>query len=286
MDVEAETIAVVVITFNRVELLRRCIENVLLRTSSLTTELIVWNNGSTDETREYLESLDDPRFHIVNHPENIGLNGYAEGFKHASASYLVELDDDVTEAPERWDETLLDAFARIPRIGFLAADIVENENDTASRYRHHERAHLYREEMVNGVRIFDGPTGGACAMTSRAIYDEAGGFPQEPGKAFFQEDAGYIRRIERLGYRRAVLADLRVRHDGGEYVDDGSPKAEFWRDYWRTAKRRNDVKRLLLRIPFVPSINSRFNLFGPLQVGLDMSSSPNERGDEPRPEAD
>jgi GT2 family glycosyltransferase len=278
-----DAVSVVVITHNRVELLRRCMEGVLLRTSPATTELIIWNNGSTDGTRAYLDSLSDPRLRVVHHQDNIGMNGYAEAFARASAPYLVEVDDDVTRAPDAWDRALLDAFRRLPQVGFLAADLEENDGDAASRYRHHERAHLYQEELVNGVRILDGPTGGACAMTSREIYDRAGGFPQEPGKLFFLEDAAYIKRVESLGYRRAVLADLRVRHDGGTFTDDSSPKSEYWRAYWAAAKRRNDIKRMLLRIPFVPQLNEHFHWFGPLEVGLDLSNEPQDREARPDP---
>ena len=49
-------IAVIVLTYNRAHLLERCVEDVLLRTSDATREIIIWNNASDDETKEYLES--------------------------------------------------------------------------------------------------------------------------------------------------------------------------------------------------------------------------------------
>ena len=67
-------IAVVVVTHNRLHLLRRCVDDVLWRTSDKTREIILWNNASEDGTREYLETLDDPRLRIVHHSENIGTN--------------------------------------------------------------------------------------------------------------------------------------------------------------------------------------------------------------------
>ena len=54
-------IAIVVITYNRLHLLRRCFEDVLRRTSDKTSEIIIWDNASADGTREYLDALDDPR---------------------------------------------------------------------------------------------------------------------------------------------------------------------------------------------------------------------------------
>src|SRR5262249_55810904 len=261
----ARSIALVVITHNPVGILRQCVENVLLRTSPSTTEIVIWDNASTDGTRAYLDTLSDPRLTLVHHPKNIGTNGYAKGFTRTTAPYLVELDDDVTDAPTNWDKTLLDAFERIPRIGFLAADLEDDERDVASRLRHRTRAHMYQEDVINGVRILDGPTGGACAMTSREVYDRVGGFPSHRRKTFFLEDAEYIARIQRAGYRKAILVELRVHHQGDHYHQATPAKREYWRAHWKAAKRRNTVKKILLRIPFVPALSDRFGWIGPLE---------------------
>lgn len=262
---EARKIAIVVITHSRVDLLRRCVENVLMRTSPATKEIVIWNNASTDGTKDYLDALRDPRIRVVHHSKNIGSNAYEQGFRSTSAQYLVDLDDDVTDAPPEWDRTLLDVYDRIPRLGFLAADLQEDDDDVASRLRHRDRAHLYHEEIVNGIRLLNGPTGGACAMTSRAVYESVGGFPCYPKKSFYLEDAAYIARIEEAGFRKAILADLRVHHTGLRPEDVPPEKVQYWKSYWRTVRRRNRIKRLLLRIPFVPALNRRFQLFGPLE---------------------
>ncbi len=92
-------IAIVVLTHNRVHLLRKCVENVLGSTSAATREIVIWNNGSTDGTREFLDTVADPRTRIVHSDANIGMNAYARAFAMTSAEYLVELDDDVVDAP-------------------------------------------------------------------------------------------------------------------------------------------------------------------------------------------
>ena len=73
-------IAIVVLTYNRLHLLRQCVENVLARTSAQTTEIVIWDNGSADATPDYLRSLEDPRIRVVLHPENLGQNAYAQAF--------------------------------------------------------------------------------------------------------------------------------------------------------------------------------------------------------------
>lgn len=256
------TIAVVVLTHSRAHLLRQCVENTLAKLSPKTTEIVIWDNASTDGTAEYLDSLSDARLRVVHHGENIGQNAYAEAFKLTTTPYLVELDDDMIDAPTEWDATLLDAFVRLPEIGFLAADLEDNPHDVAARVRHHERPDAYHPFELNGVRLLDGPTGGGCAMTSRELYDLVGGFPQHLGKSFYLEDAAYIDLIRERGYRAAVLRDLRVFHAGGPYYAASTPEKEaYWAAVEARARRRQAVKRALLAVPFVGRLNTRFGWF-------------------------
>ena len=136
-------IAIVVLTHNRAHLVSKCVDNVLRRASDATREIVIWDNASTDETQEYLASVDDPRVRVIRSEQNIGQSAYARAFRETTAPYMIELDDDITNAPEGWDQTMLDAFVRLPDVGFLAADLEDDPNDVASRYRHHIRPHEY-----------------------------------------------------------------------------------------------------------------------------------------------
>jgi len=96
---------------------------VLRRASEATREIVIWDNGSTDGTAEYLASVDDPRIRVVRSPSNVGFNAYAEACEMTSAPFFVELDDDVVDAPAHWDLLLRDSFVRLPHVGYLAADL-------------------------------------------------------------------------------------------------------------------------------------------------------------------
>lgn len=256
------TIAVVVLTHNRVHLLHRCVENVLARASPATTEIVIWDNASTDGTEAYLAALDDPRIRIVRSERNVGQNGYAQAFALTTADYLVELDDDVVDAPPHWDARLLAAFRRLPAVGFLAADLEDDPHDEATHVRYRVRPHEYEAVTVNGVDLLRGPTGGAMAMTSRELYDRVGGFRQHPRLVFWQEEPAYIEDIGAAGYEAAVLADLKIRHTGGPYYTEvPAEKAAFWDAYWKRQARRTRVKRVLLALPFLGRLNARYGWF-------------------------
>jgi GT2 family glycosyltransferase len=259
-------IAVIVLTHNRAHLLRRCVNDVLLRTSPLTTEILIWNNASDDDTEAYLRTLTDPRITVVQHEQNIGTNAYARAAASTSAPYLVEVDDDVIEAPQLWDKTLLEAFQKIPNIGYLNADLKEDPNDSAFRYLEYAKTerNVFTPRKIDGLRILEGPTGGGCAMTSREVYNRVGGFRQHKKLVFWHEAATYARDVQKLGYRTAYLEDLKVWHAGSPYYSEPSAaKLAFHEHQSRVNARTDFVKRIALAVPFVESLNARYRWFSP-----------------------
>lgn len=259
-------IAIVVLTHNRVQLLRRCVENVLAATSPATREIVIWNNASEDGTRKYLDSLDDARIRVVHHPENIAQNAYARAFRLTNSDYMIEVDDDIVDAPNHWDAKLLDAFRRLPQVGYLAASLADDPHDSATLYAKYlrEEMNAYTFTEVNGIPLLEGPTGGGCTMTSREIYDRVGGFREHKKLVYWHEDAAYVKDIQRLGYRTAILVGVEVHHAGGPYYSEPSTeKREYHAHQWKVNERKDKVKRVLLRIPFAARLNARYRWFDP-----------------------
>ncbi len=260
-------ISIVVLTCNRVHLMRDCVEKVLARCSDRTTQIIIWDNASTDGTREYLQTLEDPRIQLVLHDENIGLNAYARAFAMTDQPYLIELDDDVIDAPQDWDATLVDAFDKIPKAGYLAANIIDDGKSVAADIMFRRDKHLYHEKTLGGVPVLEGPTGGWCTLTSRQIHDEVGGFGEDEKLIFWREDGQYVSRIRKLGYWAGILAELRVFHASGPaYSAHDVPaqaKAEFYRLRDIRRNRKNAFKRMLEAIPPIRLLNARLGLYQP-----------------------
>lgn len=103
-----EKIAVVVVTYNRLALLKECIKGIQKQTQPFE-KLIIVNNGSTDGTSEYLQSIENHYIQII-HQENVGSAGgfhtaiktaYEQGF-----DWIWMMDDDV-EAKSNCLENLL-----------------------------------------------------------------------------------------------------------------------------------------------------------------------------------
>jgi glycosyltransferase involved in cell wall biosynthesis len=96
-------ISIIIPTYNRCQLLRRAIESVRRQTIQEEREIIVVDDASTDETRQYVEGLKDEVIYIRN-PENKGAcYSRNEGFKAAQGECVAFLDSD-----NYWDEGFLE----------------------------------------------------------------------------------------------------------------------------------------------------------------------------------
>ncbi len=108
-----ETVCAVVVTFNRKNLLRTCLDSLLAQTHAIDHILII-NNASSDGTAELL-TAEFPQLHVVNMPENTGgAGGFHEGMKRASElgyDWIWAMDDDIRMRPDAL-ETML-GYGRI-----------------------------------------------------------------------------------------------------------------------------------------------------------------------------
>ena len=104
-------ISVIMATYNRADTLQRAIDSVL-RQSYEDWELIIVDDGSTDETTSVLEALDDPRIRVVRHPRNRGMHAAKNtGLDHVAGEWFTTLDADDEMLPEAL-EVMLACAAR------------------------------------------------------------------------------------------------------------------------------------------------------------------------------
>ena len=113
----------VVVTFNRLNLLKECISALQAQTRR-PDGIIVVNNGSTDGTLEWLESVDG--LEIITQENTGSAGGQNTGFKTAyerGAGWVWCMDDDVVPN-ETALEKLVEASEAAPNAGFLSSLVV------------------------------------------------------------------------------------------------------------------------------------------------------------------
>jgi len=106
MAKKAPTVSVVIPTYNLAHLIGRAIRSVLDQTYQ-DFEIIVVDDGSTDNTEEVIRSLNDPRIHYIHHEKNRG--GAAArntGIKVAQGEYIAFQDSDDEWLPEKLEKQM------------------------------------------------------------------------------------------------------------------------------------------------------------------------------------
>lgn len=101
----APLVTIAISTYNRASYLTECVDSVFGQTVQ-DWELLIVNDGSTDETSEILDSFDDPRIRVY-HRENQGLAS-ARNFitSQARGKYIAVHDDDDIMLPQRLEHCL------------------------------------------------------------------------------------------------------------------------------------------------------------------------------------
>lgn len=93
-------------THNRVELLKKAIASVQTQ-SYQNFKLVVVNDGSTDDTKTYLESLTDPRITFIEHNESVGAcRSKNAAITSLDTELVTGLDDDDVFLPDRLADLL------------------------------------------------------------------------------------------------------------------------------------------------------------------------------------
>lgn len=88
------SVSVVIPTYNRAEMVDRAIESALEQTLD-DIEVLVVDDGSTDDTAAVVKAFDDPRVSYLRHETNRGGSAARNtGIEHASGEYIALLDSD------------------------------------------------------------------------------------------------------------------------------------------------------------------------------------------------
>ena len=101
----AEKISVVMPTYNtQISILREAVDSILNQTFS-DFEFIIIDDGSANDTYEYLKSIPDKRIKIIKNDTNIGITKSLNiGFRAARGKYIARMDSDDIAFPDRFEK--------------------------------------------------------------------------------------------------------------------------------------------------------------------------------------
>jgi len=227
-----ELVTVVVVNWNRWELLRACLGS-LAAQRGRTFEVVLVDNGSTDGSAENAESEFGRQFplRVIRNQENRGFcAANNQGIAAARGDFIALLNNDAEADPE-WLAALHSAFAGRPRVGMAASKILVWE----APHRIDKVGHLiYWDGQNRGRGAGEVDSGqyereeevlwpdGCAAMYRKAMLDEIGGFDED----FFAyaDDAELGLRARICGWSCLYIPRAVVRHHRGATLGVMSPR--------------------------------------------------------------
>lgn len=237
--------SMVILTHNELEYTRRCVESIQKHTQE-PYELIFVDNGSSDGTLAYLQSL--PGVRVIANPINLGFGaGCNQGISAARGEYIVLLNND-TVVTEGWLTRMIDRVESDPSVGMVGP---------RSNY-------VVGPQVVNPVPYGDDLSGmrefaagfsaenagtsfqvlrlvGFCVLIKRAVIKKIGGFDERFGQGNFEDDDFCI-RAGLAGFKLLVCNDVFIHHYGSRtFAGAKMDYRKMMRRNWRKFKAKWDL---------------------------------------------
>ncbi|GAA3993536.1 glycosyltransferase family 2 protein [Mucilaginibacter dorajii] len=207
----------VILTWNRYKFLEKCLEALTLSIADTKEcEIVVMDNGSTDDTSIILDRYKDQEFvRIIKRDKNYGLNSYKKLFSYAKGDYIVVVDDDVLTFPKQLDRVFENYMLTFRHYGFIALNVIQDEFTNGAK----PGPEFYTEEAIDDKVIEYGPTGGWCACFRKKDYRKLWFkvlFANLDMK--YSEDGFLVHNFQKkLGLKSGIIKDQFCFHASGPY---------------------------------------------------------------------
>ncbi|MCH1625065.1 bifunctional glycosyltransferase family 2 protein/class I SAM-dependent methyltransferase [Ferdinandcohnia quinoae] len=229
--------SIVILTYNKLDFTKQCIESIREYTVDGTYELIVVDNCSNDGTVEWLKEQNDIK--VIYNQENLGFpKGCNQGIEISTGDNILLLNNDVI-VTKNWLSNLNTALYSSDDIG--AVGPVTN---SASYYTAISTNYKSLSEMHDFAKSFNQSNPeeweyrlkliGYCMLIKREVIDKIGMLDEifTPGNF---EDDDYSFRILQAGFKLLLCKDTFIHHYGGASFGENIEK-------YADVLKRNGIK--------------------------------------------
>jgi GT2 family glycosyltransferase/Flp pilus assembly protein TadD len=267
--------SIIIPVYNQIKYTQQCIETIWATCRAHAYEIIVIDDCSTDETRDYLESVRKSVRSFRNDTNQGFILNCNFAAKQAKGEYIVLLNND-TIPQENWLDGLVEPFGQYEKVGATGALMIHPDNKILEACSivfsdgsgwNYGRGDSPNSPRYNFIRDVDYVSGGGM-MVPKAVWDELGGLDTHYCPAYY-DDIDFCFRARRAGYRVLYTPYARIIHfegmSGGTDVTKGVKRyqvvnQEKFRERWKDelknqyenkfenvfrASRRGEGKRIL-----------------------------------------
>ncbi len=236
--------SLVILTCNQLSFTKKCIDSIYKHTRE-PFEIIVVDNGSTDGTIPYFETLAEKRenevpIKIIQNKENLGFAvGNNQGIAASVGDYILLMNNDIVVTPG-WLDRLIRCAEEDPAMGIVGplsnyvsgpqlvkgvsydTQTLTGLNEFAKRFA---AANSGRKQRL--IRVV-----GFCMLVKRAVIEKIGGMDSVYGLGNFEDD-DFSLRAALAGFESWMVQDCFVHHFGsrtfiGEQIDYRDSLQKNW----------------------------------------------------------
>ena len=173
------TVSIIIITRNRLPYLKECIDSALAQTYP-NFEILIGDNGSTDETVQYLHELSarDSRVKTLFYEKNLGsCEGRNRLLQIAKGEFWFIIDDDAFFTSPEDLARCVSEFGKYPKAGAIGFTVVNAKSlDTLNLWMYQAEPECARNLTFRSAQF------ASCAVCFRALAMKDSAF--EPGEYF------------------------------------------------------------------------------------------------------
>ena len=198
-------VSVIMPTYNRGYIISRAINSILAQTCR-DFELIIIDDGSTDNTKEVVSKFDDKRIRYIQHEKNRGLCAALNtGINACGGGYIAFLDSDDEWFHSSIDEHLVAFKEAHLDVGAVYSDMLNVDNNKV-RYLH---GNFAAEGDIHKYVLGGYPTYLQTLMVKREFLERAGKFDENFVTA---GDADFWIRLSKISKFKYVKDTLAIRY--------------------------------------------------------------------------
>ncbi len=214
---DAPEVSIYLFAYNQLEERTKiCVESILRNTKDVNYELILVNNGSTDGTLDYFNSINYKNKKVINITKNLGAIYGCQFTKYASGRYIMYITNDIF-VTENWLSNMLTCIKSDNRIGLVVptSSNVSNwqqpsvkinynnliEMEEGAKNINKSNPHLW-EERLRLVTI--------AALCRKECMDTMGFYDYGFLHNFADDEVSF--KFRRNGYKLILCRDVFVHH--------------------------------------------------------------------------
>lgn len=208
-----DKVSIVILVKDALDYVKLCIDTLLKCTSNF--ELIIVDNASKDETKEYLKSINCPEYTIITNLENLGVSyGWNQGIKIAKYDYICLLNSDTLLTPD-WLKKLMRGFKYSADIGMVGPSSNGGPTVWGPQVVGNVDVEKINEYAQNLPDVFiEAPVVGFCFIIAKKVFDKIGVFDYKRYDLACYEDIDFIWRAVKSRFKTLWCKGSYVHHFG------------------------------------------------------------------------